>query len=97
MGPGTVIGAGVTSGAVALSTTSANLAAGVPAAGNGGNGFCAWVAPAKLKQMASAAANGPPRRRRVWLPAIGLLPECVVSEIPPFHAGDRMSANARYP
>ena len=88
MGPGTVIGAGITAGDVTASTTSATLAAGILAGGNGGDGFCAGRRPADVrKETASAAANRPPRRRRVWLPAIGLLSEYGVSSIPAIHRG----------
>ena len=43
VGPVVAIGADIASGVVALSTMSAELAAGVAAGGNGGNGFCAWA------------------------------------------------------
>ena len=88
MGPGTVIGAGVTSGTGMLPTISAKLVAGIPAGGNGGAGYCARARAANVKkETASAAANRPPRRRRVWLPAMDLLSEYGVSSIPAIQRG----------
>jgi hypothetical protein len=72
--PGAVIGVGVASGAVTLSTISPTRAEGAPPGGNGGDAVCAGARPAHVtKAMASAAANRPPGKRGVWLPDIGLI------------------------
>ena len=90
VGPGTVIGAGVTSGAGTLPTASAKLAAGIPAGGNGGDGFCAGRDP----RTSGRRRRVRPRTGRLGGGESGFLPS-VYSLSMGFRASPRSSAGAR--
>ena len=67
---------------------SARFWAGNPDAGTGGDGSCAGARPANVNnERASAAANGPPRRRRISLPAIGRPLSVRITSVPALGGG----------